>query len=347
MKKTIGTALLGYGKSAKHFHIPLIQASEHFELITILQGSKRDAREDYPMLNFSEDLDELLQMSEVDFVIIGTPNHLHFEQAETCLRAGKHVMVEKPFTITTEEADRLIEIASEVNRCLTVFQSKRWDGDYLTVKKLIKQGTLGRLLEFENNYPRFRQLYTHEVWKETSIPGGGVFYDLSPHLIDQSLQLFGMPESLYADIRKQRGGEAEDWFEIHLYYGELRVTLRAGMMISDPLPKYVIRGDMGSFVKLHMDSQEQELAAGKDPSSDKWGIEPEAKWGVMYSIHEGVRTEVKIESERGDYPGFYRQLGESLLRGSPPPVDPKDARDVMYVIEKSIESHKLRSTVSL
>lgn len=338
---------MGYGKSAKHFHIPLIRASDQFELITILQGAKRDAREDYPMLNFAEDLDELLQMSEVDFVIIGTPNHLHFEQAEKCLRAGKHVMVEKPFTITTDEADRLIEIASEVNRCLTVFQSKRWDGDYLTVKKLIKQGALGKLLEFENNYPRYRQLYSHEVWKEKAIPGAGVFYDLSPHLIDQSLQLFGMPESLYADIRKQRGGEAEDWFEIHLYYRDLRVTLRAGMLVSDPLPKYILRGDKGSFVKRHMDSQEQQLAAGKDPSSDQWGIEPESKWGVLYRIDDGVRSEVNVESERGDYPGFYRQLGDALQKGTPPPVKATEARDVMYVIEKAIESSSKKSVVNL
>ncbi|TVQ65045.1 MAG: oxidoreductase [Balneolaceae bacterium] len=339
MKKSINTAILGYGKSAKHFHIPLISASDEFKLVTILQGSKNDARLDFPELDIAGNLDDILCNPEIDFVIVGTPNHLHFEQAERCLRAGKHVMVEKPFTITTDEADRLIEIAEEVNRCLTVFQSKRWDSDYITVKKLIESGKIGKLLEFENNYPRFRQLYAHEVWKETSIPGAGVFYDLSPHLIDQALQLFGMPKSLYADIRRQRGGEAEDWFEIHLYYDELRVTLRAGMMVSDPLPSYVLRGDAGSFVKFHMDSQEEKLAAGEDPSAGDWGIEPESRYGTFYTMGEGGRKEEKIETMRGDYPGFYRELGKALLQGTPPPVLAAEARDVMYIIEKSVESN--------
>ncbi|MEX0945673.1 MAG: oxidoreductase [Balneolaceae bacterium] len=347
MNDHIQTAIIGYGKSAKNFHVPLLKAADGFEVRSVLQRTKNDAKEDFPDAKIIRDTKDLLKDDAIDLIFITTPNHLHFDQAFDALSADKHVVVEKPFTITSKEAEKLIRLADSKNKVLTVFQSRRWDGDFYTLKKIIKEGRIGRLLEFESNYHRYRKLKKDGVWKETAIPGSGILYDLSPHLIDQSLQLFGMPDSLYADIRHQRGGEADDWFVIDLYYDDFKVTLRAGMLVTNPTPRFVLRGENGSFVKYGMDIQEEDLASGKSPLDPNWGVDPESNVGTLYLAEKGSFREEKVETLRGDYPAFYKQLRRAILENEEAPVSPDSAKNVIRIIEKSIESSRDRRALPI
>lgn len=348
MNKTIKTAIIGYGKSSKIFHVPMLKAAEGFEVTAVHQRTKDDAIKDFPDVKIYRDTKNLFKDETIDLVFITTPNHLHFDQAFEALNADKHVVVEKPFTITTEEAEKLIRLAERKGKVLTVFQSRRWDGDYHTLKKVMEEGRIGRLIEFESNYNRYRKLKPEGVWKETAIPGAGVLYDLSPHLIDQSLQLFGMPERLIADVRHQRGGQADDWFVIDLFYDQFKISLRAGMLVTDPTPRYVLRGENGSFVKYGMDIQEEHLAEGKSPTDEDWGIEPESRNGKLYLANEqGEIREERVETLPGDYPVFYKKLRSAILNKGEPPVSPESAKHVITIIEKAIESSQNQKSVQL
>lgn len=348
MSRIIKTAIIGYGKSAKNFHVPLLKTSNGFQVIAVHQRTKDDAKKDFTGVKIYREYKDLLKDDNIDLVFITTPNHLHFDQAFDALSADKHVVVEKPFTITSEEAEKLIRLADKKNKVLTVFQSRRWDGDYYTLQKVMKDRRLGRLVEFESNYNRYRKLKPEGVWKETELPGAGILYDLSPHLIDQALQLFGMPEKLSADIRHQRGGEADDWFVIDLFYDHFKVILRAGMLVTDPTPRYVLRGENGSFVKYKMDIQEEDLANGKSPTDQDWGREPESRYGTLYLANDdGKIDEEIVETLPGDYPDFYKKLRDSILDQSEPPVLPDSAKDVIRIIEKAIESSRSRKSIQL
>lgn len=348
MSRTIKTAIIGYGKSAKIFHVPLLKASDGFQVTAVHQRTKDDAKKDFTDVKIYREYKNLLKDDNIDLVFITTPNHLHFDQAFDALNADKHIVVEKPFTITSDEAEKLIRLANKKKKILTVFQSRRWDGDYYTLQKVIKEGRIGRLVEFESNYNRFRKLKPEGVWKETELPGAGILYDLSPHLIDQVLQLFGMPERLIADIRRQRGGEADDWFVIDLFYDNFKVTLRAGMLVTDPTPRYVLRGENGSFVKYGMDIQEEDLAQGKSPVDQDWGREPESRYGTLYLANEGGEiNEEKVETIPGDYPDFYKKLRASILDKGEPPVSPDSAKNVITIIEKAIESSRSQKSIQL
>ena len=347
MTQYLNTAILGYGKSAKQFHVPLLKSLSGFKVTTVLQRSKDDAKEDFKQINIVRNLKDVLKDDSIDLVIITTPNHLHFEQAFSCLNADKHVVVEKPFTITSEQSEKLIRVARERERVLTVFQNRRWDGDYLTLRKIIKEDRLGTLLEFESRYDRFRRLKKNEVWKETGIEGSGILYDLSPHLIDQALQLFGIPEQLFADIRYQRNGKADDWFIIDMYYPKLKVTLKAGMLVSDPTPRFILRGDQASYVKYGMDVQEKQLASGMLPHQKGWGIEPESNHGILYTSMDGHIKEERIETLRGNCADFYIDLQNAILNKQDPPVNPESAKNVIKMIEKAIQSDQEKRAVTL
>lgn len=347
MSKTVNTAILGYGKSAKNFHVPLLKSVPGFKVTSVLQRSKDDALDDFENINIARNLKDLLKDDSIDLVIVTTPNHLHFEQAFDCLSADKHVVVEKPFTITTEQSEKLIRLAREKERVLTVFQSRRWDGDYLTLKKIIGGGRLGTLLEFESNYNRFRRLKKEEVWKETEIDGSGILYDLSPHLIDQTLQLFGLPEHIYADIKHQRNGKADDWFRIDLFYSKLKVTLKAGMLVSDPTPRFILRGDQGAYIKYGMDVQEEQLASGMLPDQKGWGVEPDSNHGILYTNVDGYVQEETVETLSGNYADFYNGLRDAIVNKEDPPVDPESAKNVIKIIERAIQSSQQKRALSL
>lgn len=347
MSQTVNTAILGYGKSAKQFHVPLLKSVPGFKVHSVLQRSKDDALGDFKNINIVRNLKDLLKDDSIELVIITTPNHLHYEQAFDCLSADKHVVVEKPFTISTDQAEKLIRVARERDRVLTVFQNRRWDGDYLTLRKIIEEGRLGSLLEFESGYNRYRKLKKEEVWKETDIDGSGILYDLSPHLIDQALQLFGMPELVFADIRNQRKGKADDWFNINLFYSELKVTLKAGMLVSDPTPRFILRGDQGAYVKYGMDVQEEQLASGMLPNQKGWGDEPESDHGILFTNVDGNIQEESIKTLSGNYADFYLGLKDAILNKQDPPVAPESAKNVIKIIEKAIESNNTQKSIQI
>lgn len=347
MSQTVNTAIIGYGKSAKQFHVPLLKSIPDFKVSTVLQRSKDDALNDFENINIVRNLKDLLKDDSVDLVIITTPNHLHFEQAFDSLNADKHVVLEKPFTITTEESEKLIRIARVKKKVLTVFQNRRWDGDYLTLKKIVEEGQLGTILEFQSSYNRFRRLKKEEVWKESAVDGSGILYDLAPHLIDQSLQLFGLPEYIFADIRYQRNGKADDWFTIDLYYSNLKVTLKAGMLVSDPTPRFVLRGVDGAYVKYGMDVQEEQLASGMNPNQKGWGEEPESDHGILYKNVNGSIQEHSIKTLKGNYANFYKDLREAIVNKQDPPVDPESAKNVIKIIERAIESNRSKKSIKI
>jgi scyllo-inositol 2-dehydrogenase (NADP+) len=268
----------------------------------------------------------MLADPELELIIVATPNDSHGPLAERALMAGKHVVVEKPFTLDSAEAARLDALARERGRCLTVFHNRRWDGDFLTVRQLVEQGRLGKLYSFESHFDRYRP-QVKKRWKEEEGPGGGTLWDLGAHLVDQAVQLFGMPESVSADLGRQRpGARAVDWFHLVLRYGELRVILRSGSVVHEPWPRFVLHGEADAYVKYGLDPQEEQLKTGLRPGMAGWGVEPTERHGRL-SRGESVPT------VPGAYGQFYRQLAAAMMGEGPVPVTAESASRVIQLIE--------------
>lgn len=338
MESVLKAAIIGYGKSGKKIHAPLIDACDGIILRAVLKRFGPDRLPDRPEVEVYRELEDLLRSDLIDLVIITTPNHLHYQMAKKALKAGKHVVVDKPFTVTSREAQELIQVAEKEKRALTVFQNRRWDADFLTVQKLINEKAVGRLVEFESTFNRFRNELRDDAWKEKDLPGSGILYDLGPHLIDQTLQLFSTPKSLYADIRSQRGGEVDDWFDIDFYYDGFKAKMKAGMLVLDETPRFVLRGFEGSFVKFGMDPQEELLANGVDPKSSGWGREDERQFGQLKRFDSGKVTKKKVVSASGNYPFFYRNVADAIQKGTNLAVKPSEAKEVIELVELANKS---------
>lgn len=320
----IRVGLAGYGLAGAAFHAPLIRACERMELAAILTSRDVAGR--------VASVGELIEFS--DLVVVATPNTTHFDIAAAALRAGKHVVVDKPFTVTLGEADELMTLARERGSLLTVFHNRRWDSDFLTVRKVLPR--LGEIALFEAHWDRFRPAIK-DSWREVTQPGGGVLSDLGPHMIDQALLLFGMPDAISADVLAQRlGAQVDDYFDLTLHYGEGRVRLCSSTLIAEPRPRFSIHGAGGSFVKYGLDPQEAQLKGGMDPRSEGYAVD----------LRDGVVTEPsqaahQVPSERGDYPAFYEAVADAILDGTPVPVDPADARAGLILIDLARKSSKL------
>jgi len=272
MADEVGVGLVGYGMAARVFHAPVVAAVPGLKLRKVVERGGELSRERYPWVEVVREADELLRDEEIKLVVVATPNDSHFGLARRALLAGKHVVVEKPFTVTSEEARQLIELARARGRLACAHQNRRWDGDFLTVRKLLEGGLLGRLVEFESRFDRFRDQPRPGAWREAEGPGGGILYDLGSHLIDQALVLFGAPRAVTADVRIQREfARADDYFDVRLDYDGLRVALGAGMLARLPTPRFVLRGTRGSFVKRGLDPQEEALKRGHAPGGPGWG----------------------------------------------------------------------------
>jgi scyllo-inositol 2-dehydrogenase (NADP+) len=312
----IRVGLAGYGLAGSAFHAPLIRACGRMQLAAVL--TSRDVPERV------ETLDELLERS--DLVVVATPNTTHFDIAAAALNAGKHVVVDKPLTVSIAEADELIRLAEQRGRVLTVFHNRRWDSDFMTVRKVLPQ--LGEVMLFEAHWDRFRPEIKHG-WREVPQPGGGVLSDLGPHMIDQALLLFGMPDAVSADLLAQRSGaEVDDYFDLTLHYGERRVRLCASTLIAEPRPRFAAHGTVGSFAKYGLDPQEAQLKAGMDARADEFGFG--GRDGTV-TLPDGRQH--TVPTERGDYRAFYEAVADAILDGAPVPVDPTDARDGLVLID--------------
>jgi scyllo-inositol 2-dehydrogenase (NADP+) len=333
--KILNVGLIGFGLSGRYFHSPFLSTNPGFKIKTVVERSKNEAQEFDPSIGNARSVDELLSDPEIDLVFICTPNDTHFPYALDALENGKHVVIEKPFAATESEARQLVDLAKEKGLILTAYQNRRWDSDFLTLKKLIAEGKLGDIVEYESRYDRFREVVPTESWKEKSVPVGGNVYNLGPHLIDQALVLFGEPETVTAEIRTVRPhSEIDDYFDIRLGYKDKLVILKSSLAVYENHLRYVLHGTKGSFIKGGLDPQEETLRKNVLPTEKPWGIEPEDRWGKLYSdAFTGI-----IESEAGDYAPFYQNVYDAIVSGTELAVKPEEVIRTARVIDLAFES---------
>lgn len=346
---SVNVGLAAYGMSGAVFHAPLITSHPGLNLKKVLErsGSQR-SKERYPNLNVVKNFSDILNDEEIELVIINTPEYTHFELSKEALSAGKHVVVEKAFTTTSSEAEKLIDLAKDKGRVLSVFQNSRFHGDFLTIQEIINNNLLGKLVEMEIHYDRFRNFIRQSTWKEDPKTGAGNLYNLGSHIIDQVLVLFGMPDSLYGDIRIQRpGGQVDDNFEVIMNYNNLKVTLKSSYLVKEPGPRYILHGTEGSFVKYGTDPQEAFLQAGKSPLLPDYGVEPEEHWGKLNSQVGRLHFQGKIETIRGSYLNYYDNIYNAIRKNEDLLVKPEQAKQTITIIEAAIKSNEEGRVVSL
>jgi scyllo-inositol 2-dehydrogenase (NADP+) len=347
MNSPMNVGLVGYGLAGRVFHAPLIHANPNMRLTRIVQRTGDEAAARYPEAKILRDAQPLLDDREVELVVVATPNDSHFELASRAMQAGKHVVVDKPFTITTRDADELIAIAKKTRRVLSVFQNRRWDGDFLTVQKILREKGVGELAEFESRFDRFRPALKPGAWREKAEPGAGVFYDLGPHLIDQSLMLFGKPQGVYAEMRRQReGAEVDDSFQVHLQYPRVKVLLKAGALVCEPSPRFVLYGTEGSYVKYGLDPQEEALKQGGSPTQANWGADPEPEWGTLARCDGEVQRK-KYPTLPGCYQNYYENVYRAIRGTEELVVTASQGRDVIRIIELAQESANQKRLVAV
>lgn len=352
--KTFNVGVVGYGMSAKVFHIPFIKTTPNLKLHSIVQRSPKEgnsAPADHPDAKHYTDLDSLLADPEVDVVVITTPPNNHFTQTKAVLEAGKHVLTEKPFVPTSEEAEKLIAIAKEKGRLICVYQNRRWDTDFLLVKHLVSEGTLGRILDVDTHFDRYKA-EAPTNWKgDLDISQGGTaVFDLGTHLIDQAYVLFGMPQAVHGRLLSQREGRisettAPDSVSAELIYSNgLIVRVRIGVLsVETTQPRFWVRGSKGSFHKTGLDPQEDALKAGTAPTAAGFGREKGENMRLTVLGADGKPHEQAVpDLEPQTYKAFYAGFGKAVESGKEEdvPVKASEARDVLRIIEAVIESAK-------
>ncbi|OFI35706.1 oxidoreductase [Alteromonas lipolytica] len=323
--------MVGFGYAAKTFHVPFLQAMDEFSIAGVVSSDPAKVQSVLPQARVFSALDEALASGEFDLVVITTPNHLHAQQAELSLRAGCHVLVEKPFTLSSDSALELVELAATLGKKLCVFHNRRFDGDFLTLRQLLSEQAVGQVKRLESRFDRFRPV-PRKRWRENAGPGSGIFWDLGPHLLDQALQLFGMPDKVSATIGILRdGGEADDAFEVTLHYPGFTVLTGSSPFEAGPTLRFALQGTNGSYRKYHLDPQEDQLKAGVDFADTVWAQTPTAQHGVLYG-DEGQQT---VQTLAGGYTVFYQQLADALKPGSKAalPADASSVTDVIRLIE--------------
>jgi scyllo-inositol 2-dehydrogenase (NADP+) len=344
----IEVGLIGFGLAGRSFHAPVIRAIPGLRLAAILQRKGSEAAETYPDVRIVRTLEELLAIPDIRLIVIASPNETHYPFARQSLAAGKDIVVDKPFTTTLAEAVDLVEFAKQCGRLLTVYQNRRYDGDFSAIRELVAGGALGRIVRFETNYDRFRPHLRANAWREQSVPGAGILFDIGPHLIDHALLLFGRPEAITADIRVERDGAlADDAFDIVFHYPRgMRAVLRSSILAVAQRPRFVLLGTHGAFFKQTFDPQENSLRRGHLPKDAPWGAEPEENWGVL-TIAEtsGATTQRRIPSHTGDYRDYYANVRDALLGKTTPAVTSQQALDVMRALELARESSSARRTI--
>ena len=340
-RSAIRVGLVGFGFVSKTFHVPLLQETDGYEITAVSSSRPHDVSVVLPTVDVVSDPKELATHPGIDLVVVASPNETHAPLAEAAMRAGRNVVVDKPFTITLAEARHLAAVAKERKVLLSVFQNRRWDSDFLTVQNAIRDDLVGRVVLFESRIDRYRP-EVRDRWREKPGPGAGLLYDLGPHLIDQALVLFGIPDSVQATVATQRrGGKTDDFFQLVLRYGEMVATLGAGSLVSGGTARFAVHGDRASLVKQKPDIQEDQLRAGLLPGAPGWGMDPDD--AVLYNGATGDTRAVK--AARGDQRGYYVALRDTLLGKAPNPVPPEQGATVMAIIEAALRSHAEGSRV--
>ncbi|KAB8039685.1 oxidoreductase [Silvanigrella paludirubra] len=338
--KKINTAIVGFGLSGSTFHAPVFLSVPHFEFKYVVSSKPENIKLKYPNVKVISNFNDLLNLSDLDLIIITTPNNTHYSLAKLALLSGKNVIVDKPFVLKFQEGLELCEIARSKNLFLSVYQNRRWDNGFLTLKKCLSEDLLGEIFNYESYFDRFRPIVSETKWRELEGEGTGLLFDLGSHLIDQAIELFGMPEEILADIEMQRNGaKAIDYFKLIFKYKKLRVTIGASSIMSLPRPVLSVHGTKGSFVKYELDPQENELRAGKTPLISNWGEEREGSGGAFVSLLKDEKiSESKIKCVPGSYQEYYEKVFQSLINKNQNPVEPLSALNVIKLIELSLES---------
>lgn len=346
MQNPIRVGVVGYGIAAQVMHLPFITTLGEYRLISVLERHHNHSQDKYPGIKVVRTIEELVSDPELDLIVITTPNDTHLEYTQKALLAGKHVVLEKPFTITTEDARLLIECSRKANRVLSVFQNRRYVNDFLTIKMLLGENLLGEIVEFEAHYDRYRPGAKPNAWREENKPGSGILYDLGAHLIDQALYLFGIPKTITGDIRLQRPhAKTDDYFDLRLDYGFTKVILKACMYVREPGPRYLINGVNGSFIKYGEDPQEALLRAGEFPPQPHWGEEPEEFWGLLHTEIDGKIIKEKYPSVPGNFYLYYQNLFQTLVHGAPLLEKPEHGFNTIRMIELALESNRQKCTI--
>lgn len=346
--KSINTVLCSFGMSGFLFHAPFIEAHPAFNLYGVLERTKNLAKKKYPSIKTFSSLEAILRDKEVELVVVNTPNITHYDFTKLILNAGKHVVVEKPFTVTSLEAQELISLAENKNLQLSVYHNRRWDSDFKTVQKIVDKGVLGDIVEAEFHYDRYEPNLSYKIHKETPTAGVGSLYDLGSHLIDQALQLFGMPNRVFACLDSfRKDSKVIDYFDVKLYYNTHYITLKSSYFVREVLPAYVLHGTKGSFVKSKADVQETELQREIKPDMANWGLEPETERGLLHCMKEGEIYKELIPSEKGGYMAYYDGVSEAILANKHLPVSANEAMQVIQIIEAAIQSDKEKRVVNL
>ena len=345
---SIKTALLSYGMSGKIFHAPFIEHHAGFTLAGAWERTHKNIQLDFADAISYPTLEAVLADESIELVIVNTPTDTHFDYARKALLAGKHVVVEKAFTTTIKEGIELKELAAAQDKKISVYQNRRYDSDLRTVQKVIADKVLGEIIEAEFHYDRYKPVVGPKVHKETPGPGAGLLMDLGPHLIDEALLIFGMPLSLFADIRITRPlSKVDDNFDLLLYYQSFRIRLKASSIVREAIPANIIHGLKGSFIKPRADVQEADLLAGKKPNSRKWGIEPVSGQGVLHTEKNGIIIRESIPSAKGNYGDYYEGIYQALVNGLPLPVTADDGIKTLMIIEAAIKSNHEKRLIDL
>ena len=330
----IRVGLIGYGYAGRTFHTPLIRATRGLELVAVSSSRPERVTADLPGIAVVPSAGELLATPSIDLIVIAAPPDVHAPLAAAALRAGKHVVVDKPIAPTFDEARATAMLAAGSDRVLAVFQNRRWDGDFLALRDLLSRGVLGEVSHVESHFDRYRPL-VRDRWRERPVAGAGLWHDLGPHLVDQALQLFGLPDRVWASLAAQRAGsQVDDWAHVVLEYNRRRAILHASVLVAAPAVRFIVHGRDASWIKYGVDAQEQQLVAALTPGGSVAPGEPEQ--AVMIEGASGTRTSTPVPP--GDYPEFYRRVREAIEGGGANPVPPEQAVAVAAVVETAIRS---------
>ncbi|UPW18738.1 oxidoreductase [Agarivorans sp. TSD2052] len=333
--------IIGFGLSGRVFHAPLIEACSKLQLLAIASSREQEIAQLYPNVACLNS-EQLIAHPEIDIVVIASPNAMHAQLAEQAMLSGKHVIVEKPLAINSEQCLHLQQLSEQTGRCLSVFHNRRWDSDFLTIQQLIQQQSLGNIHSYSAHFHRYRPA-VKQRWKELDPHGGGVLYDLGAHLIDQALSLFGKPQKIWAHIATQRqGAVTPDCFDLHLIYPDMKAQLSCNSLVVEPGPRFQLHGQHGSYAKWGMDPQEQQLAAGLSPSASQFG-------------HDSNRSEIHIANQavvhkplmKGNYSAFYDNFIAAIEGSEPLIVTAQQASEVIGLIELAMLSHQQQMICSV
>lgn len=346
-RRRIKTAIAVFGLSGRVFHAPFVNTNSKFQLHTIVTSGD-EAKKIYPDVKIARNFKSMIENPAIGLVVICTPHHLHTEQACMALERGKHVVIEKPVAMSSGEIEQIISTSEKYGKMVFPYHNRRWDGDFMTIRHLIKEGYLGEVMDFESHFDRYSPEVLRAEWRYNNPDGGGTLFDLGPHLIDQAIALFGKPQSVWCLLHNQReGSKVNDSFDLKLIYPKLTATLRASVFIKETGPRFQVHGTLGSFNKYGLDTQEAALKAGKMPGSKNFGVDLAKNYGILNSVANDKSLRLKYATMPGFYMGFYEDVYAAINGQKSPEVTAEDALLNLQIIEAAFRSYAERRIVDI